>query len=174
MDDDETLEPADYSGAADALDTDRGHMAPLASFAGTIFWRTANYLSNISPQKADLNQGAWVDLETAERDAAYALGEVYVLTGPLYGTEATPAEEMTLPKANEPHDVPSAYWKVVMSGAGSYAGFLFDQETPRSADYCALEYSRSVDEIELITGLDLFPEADPDWLSEDFRAHLGC
>jgi len=65
LEDDETLEPNDYTDAFGELDTDRGHQAPLASFAGTVFWRTTNYLSNITPQKSDLNQGPWVNLEAA-------------------------------------------------------------------------------------------------------------
>ena len=61
---DETLEAHDYTGAYKALDTDRGHQAPLAGFAGTHFWRVTNILSNITPQKSALNQGPWVRLET--------------------------------------------------------------------------------------------------------------
>jgi endonuclease G, mitochondrial len=174
LDSEETLEPNDYTGAFRELDTDRGHQAPLASFAGTVFWRTTNYLSNITPQKSDLNQGPWVNLESAVRDAAYARGPTYVMTGPLFGTEATPDEEMTLPSADESHDIPSAYWKVVATESGSTAAFLFDQETPRDVDYCALEFSRTIEEIQDITGYSLFPDADTTWLSKDFRPSLGC
>ncbi len=62
LEDSETLEPDDYKNAFNELKTDRGHQAPLASFAGTVFWRSTNILSNITPQKSDLNQGAWVAL----------------------------------------------------------------------------------------------------------------
>ena len=58
LSDDETLEPNDYRGAHAALNTDRGHQAPLASFSGTPSWESTNYLSNITPQKSALNQGA--------------------------------------------------------------------------------------------------------------------
>ena len=58
--------------------------------------------------------------------------------------------------------------------SGRYAGFFFDQETPREGDYCALEYSRTAEQIELITGLEMFPEADTDWLSENLRSRLRC
>ena len=34
-----TLEPADYRVANAALQTDRGHQAPLASFTGTDHWQ---------------------------------------------------------------------------------------------------------------------------------------
>ena len=39
LDDNETLEPSDYKKANADIKVDRGHMAPLASFANTIFWR---------------------------------------------------------------------------------------------------------------------------------------
>ncbi len=52
---DETLEPADYKGASGALDIDRGHQAPLASFAGSRYWPELNNLSNITPQNKALN-----------------------------------------------------------------------------------------------------------------------
>ena len=68
--DNETLEPKDYQGAFDALKTDRGHQAPLASFTSTPNWEVTNYLSNITPQKSALNQGVWVKLEKAVRTLA--------------------------------------------------------------------------------------------------------
>lgn len=40
----ETLEPGDYKGANAVLHTDRGHQAPMASFAGTTTWEQTNYL----------------------------------------------------------------------------------------------------------------------------------
>ena len=66
----ETLEPDDYRDANAAHGTHRGHQAPLASFTSTADWETRNYLSNITPQKSDLNQGPWKGLENAVRDFA--------------------------------------------------------------------------------------------------------
>ena len=60
--------PDDYTGANAALGTDRGHQAPLASFAGTDHWRDTNVLSNITPQASALSQGPWARLETRVRD----------------------------------------------------------------------------------------------------------
>ena len=117
LDADDTLEDDDYDGAFRALRTDRGHQAPLASFAGTRFWRVTNILSNITPQKSALNQGPWVRLEAAVRDAAYASGEVYVVTGPTLDPDE---ESVRLPGADEPHSVPTGYFNVVRTAqAGS-------------------------------------------------------
>ena len=152
---DETLEPPDYDGANAALRVDRGHQVPLASFTSTPEWEATNYLSNITPQKSALNQGPWEALESAERTLARRADvvAVYVMTGPVFQRDM-PA----LPKADEPHRVPSAYWKIVAVQRGSglrLAGFYMDQETPRNARYC--DQTRSVEEIEKISGLKFFP-----------------
>lgn len=164
----ETLEPADYSGAPRALQIDRGHQAPLASFSGTPHAADTNYLSNITPQKAALNQASWMHLETAERRLA-ARASVYVLTGPLFES-AMP----TLPRADEPHRMPSGYWKVVAieeEGAMRVAAFLFPQETPRSARYCDMRVP--IADVERRALLRLFPRLS----ARNFRpldAGLGC
>ena len=127
---DETLKPQDYEGADAALHTDRGHQAPLASFAGTPFAAETNILSNITPQASALNQGAWGKIEDQERVLAKRLNTaVYVVTGPLY-------ERLMKPLPNGPalHRVPSGYWKVVALTDGRMAGFIFDQATPRGFD----------------------------------------
>ncbi len=165
---DETLEADDYDGAFRALRTDRGHQAPLASFAGTNFWRETNILSNITPQKSALNQGPWVRLETAVRDAAYALREVYVVTGPIFDPDE---DSMQLPGADEPHSVPTGYFKVVADSSGRLAAFLFDQDVPRSMDYC--DGIVTVQAVETATGLDLFPR-EPNWPNGSLDARLGC
>ena len=153
---DETLEPSDYDSANVVLKTDRGHQAPLASFSGTTSWEATNYLSNITPQKSALNEGAWENLEGAVRDLAKMVGTeaVYVVTGPLYERNMPP-----LPKADESHLVPSGYWKIVATDTDDeikVAAFIFDQETARSADYCAEEFVTEVRTVENRTGLDFF------------------
>ena len=167
MDDSETLEKGDYDGANAAHDYDKGHQAPLASFAGTVFWRSTNLLSNITPQKADLNQGAWVGLESAVRHAVQHLVELYVVTGPLYDGTAMPG----LPGTTEPHVVPTRYWKVVSTRAGRMTVFLFGQDTPRQDAHC--DHRSTLAEVELLSGLDLFPDATG-WPNGNLDAHLGC
>lgn len=167
----ETLEPNDYDGAPKALKIDRGHQAPLASFSGTPQAAETNYLSNITPQRADLNQGSWVRLETKERELALSAGiaAVYVLTGPLYESPET-----ALPKANEPHRVPSGYWKVIAIDSGGpiqVSSFIFDQETPRAENHCNMR--KPLEEIERRATLRLFPRLK----QRNFQkldARLGC
>lgn len=176
---DETLEEEDYEHAHDTLDTNRGHQAPLASFRGTGQGDQANYLSNVTPQKADLNQGPWEELEDAVRAVARE-DTVWVLTGPLYGDEMPP-----LPSAEEEHRIPSAYWKVVAVEAGDgdaprVAAFVLDQEDGHEVAYC--DRAATVEEVEDRTGLDFFwkltdereeaLEASPG--SEPLQERLGC
>ena len=178
IDPSETLEPGDYRRANAVLGTDRGHQVPLASFTGTPHWRDTNYLSNITPQMAALNQGPWLRLESRVRNLARARGDggVFVLTGPLYERSMAP-----LPGADEAHRVPSGYWKIVAVIDGStvsVAAFVFDQLTPRGADVCA--HIKTVREVERRSRLDFFHalsgvrqdrlESGPATL----RARLGC
>lgn len=129
---DTTLEDDDYKDASkEPLDADRGHQAPLATFAGSRYWYELNYLSNITPQDKDLNQGAWKALEDAERNAVSYRNTLFVLTGPLY-EKAMPK----MPGADESHLVPSAYYKIVYDKLGNSVAFYMEQTTPRQTNYC--------------------------------------
>lgn len=162
----ETLNPVDYNGASVALRIDRGHQANLASMGGVSDWQTLNYLTNITPQKADLNQGAWARLEDQERSLSRAadVDAVYVATGPLYEKDMG-----SLPGTNKVHTIPSGYWKVIFTGStpanGLYAAFVMDQGTPRSASFC--DFQVTVADIEERSGLILWSG-----LPQDVQAEL--
>lgn len=129
---DTTLEESDYKDASkEPLDADRGHQAPLASFAGSRYWYELNYLSNITPQNKDLNQGAWKNLEDAERNTVSYRSSLFVITGPLYEKQMP-----QMPGADEPHIVPSAYYKIVYDKTGNAAAFYMEQSTLRQTSYC--------------------------------------
>ena len=132
LDESETLEAADYKSASSSvLEADRGHQAPLASFAGSRYWSELNYLSNITPQDKDLNQGPWKNLEEAVRDAVSFRKSLFVITGPLFTSDMP-----SMPKANEEHKVPSGYFKVVYDTSGKGAAFIMEQSAGRNDDYC--------------------------------------
>ena len=146
IDPDETLEPADYKDANKILKTDRGHQAPIASFRGTGKAKKTNFLSNITPQTSALNRGAWRSLENAVRNLA-RIRVCYVVTGPLYEQETPP-----LPGADEPHKIPSGYWKIVAVGVpGNPASvrataFILGQDTPTGTNFRA--HIETIDEVE--------------------------
>lgn len=153
----ETLEPSDYDGAPDALGIDRGHQAPLAALSGTGSAGDTNILSNITPQRAALNQASWQHLEAQERrfvERARPTDPVkilYVLTGPLY---ERPMPPMPMPGGPERHRVPSGYWKVLATEDGRMAAFIFDQDTPRSSNYCV--HQATLEDVEIRADLTLF------------------
>ena len=163
----ETLEPDDYKGANKSYRYDRGHQAPLASFAGTVYWRSTNYLSNITPQIEDLNQGPWKMLESAVRHAAYHADQLYVLTGTLHDDAQMPR----LPKSDEDHQVPTGYWKVVSNANGRMTAFIFAQKSARESDYCSFRVA--VMDVERRSGLDLFPR-ETSWPLGNLDSELGC
>lgn len=159
LDENETLEPDDYKGANEELKVDRGHQAPLANFKGSDKYYETNYLSNITPQKSELNQGPWRILEERERTFAenYPENDVYVMTGPIYNHD----NQLCLPKADEPHLIPVAYWRIIVMIEGNEiktAAFLLPQETPRNADF--IDYIQNIDTIEFETGLDFLWELE--------------
>jgi endonuclease G len=157
---DATLGPGDFKGVRE-IQSDRGHQAPLASLCGSQYWPEADFLSNVTPQKTNLNEGPWERLETAERSlVSVGFAQVYSVTGPLFEREMP-----GLPNAHIPATVPSGYWKVVsvmgQGGAVRVAAFIMDQGTERRADYCSMRVT--VGEVERRTHLSLFTKlADAD------------
>ncbi|ECG8588993.1 DNA/RNA non-specific endonuclease [Salmonella enterica subsp. salamae] len=144
----DTLAPSAYNNAHARLKVDRGHQAPLAGLGGVSDWPALNYLSNITPQKSALNQGAWAALEKGVRELAKQadVSAVHVVTGPLFERHiATLPEDATV-------EIPSGYWKVLFTGTapseseGNYAAFIMDQNTPRSGNFC--DYQVTVQAIE--------------------------
>ncbi len=148
---DETLEPDDYKQASKE-GYDRGHQAPLAAFKGSRYASQVNYLSNITPQKNKLNQGPWKILEEKVRNLARRGFIVWVITGPLYEREMK-----ELPNADEPHYVPSGYWKIItllQSKQLLTVAFIMDQNTLRKSPL--KDHIKTVRQVEDLTGLNFF------------------
>lgn len=172
-----TLEPNDYDDANAVLKTDRGHQVPLASFSNASTWADTNYLSNITPQSSNLNQGPWVNLENAVRNYVRTGKNVYVVTGPLYEWYFG-----TLPQANESHKIPSGYFKVVMtissSGWVEASAFIMEQNSGRYDNYCAKEVT--INQVESRAGLNIMPslpsykESSVEGQTGGLRSELGC
>ncbi len=167
----DTLEPEDYAGANAALNVDRGHQAPLASLCGLSDWETLNYLSNITPQKAELNQGPWAKLEEQARKLARRndIDAVYVVTGPLYERYIG-----TLPGTTKEHKIPSGYYKIIFINSSPavnyYAAFIMDQDTRLNQNFCYFQVT--VAEIEKRTGLTFWTELSAD-MQENIKSTLG-
>ena len=72
----------------------------------------------------------------------------------------------SLPEADEPHRVPSGYWKIVLVQSGKTldsiksASFIFDQNTRRNDK--VLNHLCTIEDIERKTGLDFLRELPDD------------
>ena len=164
LEDKETLEPNDYNDIGQS-GYDRGHQAPLADFKGCSGWEETNFLSNITPQNKDLNQGAWLKLEDFERNLTKKYGLIYVITGPYYNQESNKIETII-----EPHKLPAGYWKIIaIPQKNKYfiaLSFIFGQTTKRNDIYT--NHVTTINNIEKITGLNFFSELE-DKLEENLE-----
>jgi endonuclease G len=166
----ETLEPDDYRNAHHILHTDRGHLVPLASLSALPEPEALSYLSNVTPQRSILNQNAWIALEAAVRNMVFKrpVEAAFVITGPLF-ERAMP----TLPEADEPHQVPSGYFKIVAwdrEGSPEVAAFIMDQQTRKEANYC--DFHVPVRQVEKRAEIDVFSDL-PDSVEETVESENG-
>ena len=158
----EGLRKEDYKGIS-SFAYDRGHFAPLGSFKGSVFAYQAQYLSNIVPQKRDLNQGPWRLLEEAVRRFSLKGHEVRVLTGPLYGN---PSKGKSYGKPVPPwpklvgkiSQLPSGFWKMLAFKEKSkiqVCSFVMPQKV-RSRKTSPKKYISSLKDLKKYTGLIFF------------------
>ena len=127
------LSVKDYKGAS-SFGYDRGHLAPKGSFKGSLFAFEAQYMTNIVPQKRDLNQGPWRVLEERIRQIVLKGESVKVLAGPLFGEALPGKKSYQKPLAVWPQaqgkilQVPTGFWKMVfMKKKSSVCAFLMSQ-----------------------------------------------
>ena len=141
----------DYSNSG----WDKGHMAPAADMKWS---RTAMfesfYLTNICPQNHELNGNDWLTLEKLGREWAKRFGSVYIICGPIVGTNhyGTIGENNVV--------VPDAFFKaflVIQDQRYHVIAFVMPNE---SKHHRIQEYAITVNELEEKLGLDLFPNLD--------------
>lgn len=153
----------DYKGSG----WSRGHMAPAADMKWNAkAMHECCMMTNICPQKAELNQGSWQKLERKCRETyAQKYGSVYIVCGPLLGEQ---------PSTIGTHDVvvPDGFFKVLLVKAPTgwqAIGFVYaNNEGPHGMQQAAC----SVDEVEALTGLDFFsmlPDTVEDTIEADFN-----
>ena len=125
---------------------DRGHLAPANHFdhsANAI--KETNYMTNILPQAAIMNRGAWVRTETiteCRRDSE----DLTVIGGVIWGQNKK--DDYFL----ETHGVktPSAFWKVIITEEEAIAWLI---PNSKAASWKRLDqYLVSIDTIETLTG----------------------
>lgn len=137
--------PTDYSRSG----YDRGHLAPAGDFKydQSLTYETF-YMSNMSPQKPDLNQHIWNDMEMKIRDWVEARDELIIVTGPVLkdGLEYIGKQNRIA--------VPEQYYKIVYDEKAQQAiAFLMKNE---GSIELLRSFVVSIDEIEKLTGIDFF------------------
>ncbi len=144
----------DYSNSG----YDRGHMAPNYAI-DRVFGEGAQQetflMSNIVPQKPELNQGPWKDLEqTIANRYLRDYQEVWVMTGPIY---REPIQHLSTGVA-----IPAAFFKIivdVVEPTGVRAiGVILPQDVHESDKMSS--YLVSIDAIEAATGMDFLSLLD--------------
>lgn len=136
---------------------DRGHMAPnyaISRLYGQEAQVETFLMTNIAPQKTNLNQKLWQRLESVEVDAfAPLFGEVWVVTGPIFSGSI---ERLSSAWNVE---IPDAFYKIyAVPGKDSQAPQMLAFIMPQNVrgNESLMKYTTSVDKIEEATGLDFF------------------
>ncbi len=139
---------------------DRGHMAPnyaMSRLYGASAQTDSFLMTNITPQKAHLNQQWWQRLESVEIDHfARHFGQLWVITGPVFDNQI---ERL---KTAWPVEIPDAFYKIYITepkpGQFYTVAFLVPQNVKGKEPLD--QFLTSIDTIESRTGLDFFYELD--------------
>ena len=155
-------------------DFDRGHMTPnsaIASQYGPLAQLETFFMTNICPQKDDLNQGPWRRLELHVVAAAQEKDHVFVISGPIFGDDP----EIVALGPERDIQIPDAFYMILVDASFEFqfvptidlVAYRFPQDTAADADISdRLLFGVSVNQIEEATGLDFFPLFDElmtDW-----------
>lgn len=140
---------------------DRGHMAPnyaMSHLYGREGQADSFLMTNITPQKAKLNQQLWQHLEETEiNHFAKAFGKVWVITGPVFsGTVERLSSDWTV-------EIPDAFFKIYITEAlpgkpPMALAFLMPQTV--SGHEPLAQFVTSIDNIETQTGIDFLAGLD--------------
>jgi len=137
---------------------DRGHMAPnsaIASRFGEEGQIQTFLMSNICPQRPELNRRVWERIERLEDDTwANRLGTVWVIAGPVFDGNRSFLESR---KRKTEIEIPDAFYKIIVREAPEdvrLLAFRVPQEVagPERPE----QFLTTVDAIERETGLDFF------------------
>lgn len=154
--------PSDYQNSG----YDRGHLAPAADMK---FDETAMeecfYMSNVSPQVKEFNNGVWNDLEMQTRAWTRKYGTIYVVTGPVLPKDSKNARKMYASVRGKDYKtnvtVPSHFYKILFDftkkGKEKMLAFVIPNQDTHMP---FTTFVTSVDEVEKVTGIDFFTNLD--------------
>ncbi len=141
---------SDYTGSG----YDRGHLCPAGDNAWSYTAMSESfYMSNMSPQIHEFNNGKWKYLEYQVRDWAEMYQKIYVVAGPVLksGLPTIGANKVS---------VPEKFYKVILDYEGKKGiGFIMPHE---DIELSFKNFAVTIDEVEAETGLDFFYKLDDD------------
>lgn len=154
---------ADFNGSG----YDRGHLVPAAdmAFSDTAMKETF-YMSNITPQVRQFNNGIWRELEEQVRDWAFKSGRVIVVSGPIL------TKGIRGKIGRNGVSVPSYFYKIVLnisSEENDAIAFIIPNELSEKP---LQEYAVTIDSVEVITGIDFFAELFNPALQEKIESNI--
>ncbi len=153
---------------------DRGHLVPAnhLDYSRTAI-RQSNYMTNVLPQAANMNRGAW--LRTEEITECYRdIDELLIIGGVIWGDNL--ADDYFV----QSHGVktPDAYWKVIIRGTGQdERAIAWIVPNSQDAKYGKLDgYLVSIEELERVTGekIPVTDYAKHDKLQRSWMIPRGC
>lgn len=136
---------------------DRGHQIPAADRYYPDAHKATFYPTNMTPQKSELNQRIWADLEGLVRDWSDRCDTLYVVTG------CIPSKDNYITdRGGNQVNVPEAYFKALLrydgsSTLGKYIGIgILLEHRGYSQKRIDASMVMPLDELESITGMDFF------------------
>jgi endonuclease G len=161
------VQGTDYSGSG----FDRGHNTPSADRTASEADNSATFLmTNMIPQAPNNNQQTWNNLESYCRTLVNQGNELYIIMGN-YGTGGTGSNGTFTTIVNGKVTVPNRIWKVVLvlpQGTDdvnrvTVSTRVIAVNTPNSNNVNSSwgVYRTTVDDIEAVTGYDLFSNVAP-------------
>jgi len=163
-----------FSAKAYGMKYDRGHQVAANHMDNSaVSIKQTNYMTNILPQAANMNRGAW--LQTEKITECYRdIAELLVIGGVIWGNNS--ADDYFL----ESHGVrtPDAFWKVIVRGTDANERAIA-WIVPNSQDATGKrldQYLASIDEIEKVTGekIPVTDYAKHEKLNTSWQIPIGC
>jgi len=146
------IEHSDYTHSG----YDRGHMAPNYAIS-RLYGKSSQIdtfdMTNITPQRPNLNRKLWQRLEEAEvSEFTKYFDKVWVFTGPIFD------ENKETLKHSKYVEIPDAFFKIYVgiteNKPAKTLAFIMPQNVKGNESF--MEFLTSIDEVEKQTGLDFF------------------
>jgi len=149
----------DYKGSG----YDRGHLVPAGDMKlNKTSMSETFYMTNMSPQKPDLNRKIWNALEGGLRKMVENLGDAYVVTAPILTNNLNQLPSNV--------SIPKFYYKIIYFPKQQLMrAYLLENKSYSHQDYS--QHQISVDQIEQMTGIDFFSHLE-DSLEEKLEREI--